>query len=200
MFEEEKVISLISSSIDQLTCSKSVDIGSFLIYITVISLLLIAFPKVYSVELDEKDYFISNFGINSGRPFITVQGTAGGSYDPSMGDEGYEAYVFDTDKGIFQITVAQGSSSDNGTYYYSTDHILSNEIKLGECLLTEQTDDKPRFENNTAEYVGHNLNFTIVNKVYTIQVTADDPDQECSSGEHVAKIYSILTKPAFSRD
>ena len=48
---------------------------------------------------------------------MTVQGTAGGSYDPSMGDEGYEAYIFDTNRGIFQITVAEGTSIDGTPYY-----------------------------------------------------------------------------------
>ena len=57
----------------------------------------------YGLKLNEKDYIITGFGMKEGNPFITVQGTAGGSYDPSMGDEGYEAYVFNTDKGIFQI-------------------------------------------------------------------------------------------------
>ena len=35
--------------------------------------------------------------------------TAGGSYNPSLGDEGYQAYVFDTDKGTLEISVAEGS-------------------------------------------------------------------------------------------
>jgi hypothetical protein len=73
-----------------------------------LSLLLLAANNAYSAaSLNEKDYYINNFGIKNGNPFISVQGTAGGSFDPSMGDEGYEAYVFDTDKGLFQITVAQ---------------------------------------------------------------------------------------------
>ena len=63
----------------------------------------------YAVTLHEKDYIITNFGIKNGNPFITVQGTAGGSYDPSLGDEGYQAYVFDNDKGTSEISVAKGS-------------------------------------------------------------------------------------------
>jgi hypothetical protein len=31
---------------------------------------------------------------------MCVQGKAGGSYDASLGDEGYEAHVFKTDKEI----------------------------------------------------------------------------------------------------
>ena len=46
--------------------------------------------------------------MKNGNPFITVQGAAGGSYDPSLGDEGYQAYVSDTDKGTLEISVAEG--------------------------------------------------------------------------------------------
>src|SRR6266542_6216485 len=100
------------------------NIYSQLASVIVILFILFAANKVYSIELNKRDYYINNFGIKDGKPFITVQGTAGGSFDPSMGDEGYEAYVFDTDKGIFQITVAQGLSVD-GKPYYSVAHILS---------------------------------------------------------------------------
>lgn len=144
----------------------------------------------YGLKLNEKDYIITGFGMKEGNPFITVQGTAGGSYDPSMGDEGYEAYVFNTDKGIFQITVAEGSSNKP---YYSVDHILSKEIKLNECLLTEGTHGKPRFSNSTVEYIDHNQNFTKVNKVHAIQVTSDDPDDICTTGQHIRKIFPNQT-------
>ncbi len=126
--------------------------------------------------------------MKNGNPFITVEGTAGGSYDPSMGDEGYEAYVFDTDKGIYQITVAEGSSNRP---YYSTDHILSKNIKLNECLLTGATNGKPHFGNSTVEYIDHNQNFTKVNRAFTIQVVSDGPDEKCKTGEHIRKIFPI---------
>jgi len=128
---------------------------------------------------------------------MTVQGTAGGSYDPSMGDEGYEAYIFDTNRGIFQITVAQGTSID-GTPYYSTAHIISNQTEEGGCLLREDTDAKPNSDNHTVTYVDHNLKVTKIKKVSAVLVSLDDPGEQCSSGEHVNKIYSVLAKPAFS--
>ena len=144
----------------------------------------------YGIELSEKDYTITGFGLKDGNPFITVQGTAGGSYDPSMGDEGYEAYVFNTDKGIFQITVSEGSSNKP---YYSVDRILAKEIKLNECLLSEDTHGRPHFDNNTVQYIDHNQTFTKVNKAYTIQVTSDDPDEECTNGQHIRKIFPNQT-------
>jgi hypothetical protein len=151
----------------------------------------------YAITLHEKDYIITNFGMKNGNPFITVQGTAGGSYDPSVGDEGYQAYVFDTDKGIFEITVTESSSNKP---HYSTDQILAKVIKLNECLIKAKgTHGKPLFENNTVRYVDPNLNFTKVNKVYTIQVILDDPDEKCETGQYIRKIYSNQTNATITQ-
>ena len=156
---------------------------------TILVLVAFTISNAYAIKLNEKDYIITDFGIASGNPFITVEGTAGGSYDPSMGDEGYEAYVFDTDKGFFQVTVAEGESKS----YYSTDHLLVKEIKLNECLLSESTHGKPHFDNNTVQYIDNNQNFTKVNKAFAIQVSVDDPDGKCKSGEHIQKIFPNQT-------
>ena len=101
---------------------------------------IIAIP-LYAQELHTEDYIITDFGLRNGNtPFISVQGKAGGSYDASLGDEGYEAYVFKTDKGNFMITVAEGSGTNP---YYSTNHLLTNDVKLNECLDTESGRGKP---------------------------------------------------------
>ena len=152
---------------------------------------IIAIP-LYAQELRTEDYIITDFGLRNGNtPFISVQGKAGGSYDTSLGDEGYEAYVFKTDKGNFMITVAEGSGTNP---YYSTNHLLTNDVKLNECLDTESGRGKPSFHEHTAEYQGRNLNLTAITHVYAIQVTSDDPDEECETGEHVSKIFSQMTK------
>ena len=60
------------------------------IYLGIISAILFLgtlATLAYAVTLHEEDYIITNFGIKNGNPFITVQGTAGESYDPSVGDE-----------------------------------------------------------------------------------------------------------------
>ncbi|MGH9913106.1 MAG: hypothetical protein ACRD4W_11735, partial [Nitrososphaeraceae archaeon] len=116
---------------------------------------IIAIP-LYAQELRTEDYIITDFGLRNGNtPFISVQGKAGGSYDASLGDEGYEAYVFKTDKGNFMITIAEGSGTNP---YYSTNHLLTNDVKLNECLDTESGRGKPSFHEHTAEYQGRNLN------------------------------------------
>ena len=52
---------------------------------------------------------------------------------------------------------------------------------------------KPHFDNNTVQYIDHNQNFTKVNKAYTIQVTSDDPDEKCETGQHIRKIFPTQT-------
>src|ERR687891_36558 len=133
--------------------------------ITVLLIPSIISIPLYAQELRTEDYTITDFGLRNGNtPFITVEGKAGGSYDESLGDEGYEAYVFKIDKGNFMITVSEGFGTNP---YYSANHLLSNNI---------------------------NLNVTAVTHVYAIQVTSDDPDDECETGEHVSKIFSQMTK------
>ena len=152
---------------------------------------IISIPS-YAQKLRTEDYTITDFGLRNGNtPFVNVQGKAGGSYDASLCDEGYEAYVFKTDKGNFMITVSEGSGTNP---YYSTNHLLSSDIILNECLDTESGRGKPSFQAHTAEYLGHNLNLTAITQVYAIQVTSDDPDDECETGEHVSKIFSQMTK------
>ena len=114
--------------------------------------------------------------MKNGNPFITVQCAAGESYDPSLGDEGYLAYVFDTDKGTLEISVAQGTSNEP---HFATDQILAKVIKLNEGLIkTKGTVGTPLFHNNTVMSVDPNLNFIKVNKVYAIQVIQEDPDEK----------------------
>jgi hypothetical protein len=160
--------------------------------VAVLLIPLIAYAPSYAQELHTTDYIITDFGLrDSNTPFITVQGKAGGSYDASMGDEGYEAYVFKTDRGNFMITVSEGFGTKP---YYSANHLLSNDTKLNECLDTESGRGEPAFHEHTVEYRGRNWNLTDVNQVFAIQVTSDDPDDQCETGEHVSKIFSHMSK------
>lgn len=157
-----------------------------------LSILILAFHDAYSLELDENDYIIKNFGLNDTNPFIIVEGMAGRSYDISMGDEGYNAYIFDTDKGIYQIAVSYSGGNTPG---YFSSRILSNISSVGDCLITEKTNGTPNLNSQTVEYVDSDIQFTDVSRALTIVVSLDDPDEECISGEHVRKIISVATKP-----
>jgi hypothetical protein len=166
----------------------SLSIIAVLIYVWIISSSL-----VYAQELHTEDYMITDFGLkDSNTPFVTVQGKAGGSYDYSVGDEGYWAYIFKTDKGNFIISIS-GTDPDP-CCYYAADHLLTDDIKLNECLDTVTGRGKPSFHDHTAEYLGRNLNLTSVDHVYSILVTIDDPSDDCETGEHVDKIYSQMSR------
>jgi hypothetical protein len=143
-------------------------------------------------KLDKKDYAITDFGfLNSNVPFITVQGIAGGSYDATLGDEGYQAYVIKTNKGNFMITVAEGPGSSPS---YSAERLLTNELKLNECLVTEQTQLEPRVWGRVIAFLGQDHGITSISDVYTIEVTSDDPDKSCITGDHVSRIFSHMTQ------
>jgi hypothetical protein len=143
-------------------------------------------------EIDKEDYTITDFGfLNRKVPFITVQGKAGGSYDASLGDEGYLAYVIKTNKGNFMITVAQGSGSSPS---YSAEHLLTNELKLDGCLVTEESQIEPRIWGNVIAFLGQDFGLTSISDVYTIEVTTDDPDQTCKTGDHLSQIISHRTQ------
>ena len=103
--------------------------------------------------------------------------------------EGYSAYLFDTDRGIFQVTVGEGINN-NGTPYYWTEEVVVNEIKLNECLFKKEAPGTPSLYNNTVEYVDKITNFSRVDSVYAIQVRIDDPEESCKTGEHVNRIFS----------
>jgi hypothetical protein len=147
--------------------------------------------SLFAQDLNLEDYMITGFGmINSNTPFITVQGKAGGSFDASIGDEGYQAYVFKTDKGNFMITVARGAGT---TPYYSAERLLTDDLQLNACLITEQAQAEPRLQGHTAILLGRNLDLTSLIDVYAIQVASDIPDNTCKSGDHLSKIVSYMT-------
>lgn len=147
---------------------------------------------VLAQEVDEEDYTITDFGfLNRKVPFITVQGKAGGSYDASLGDEGYLAYVIKTNKGNFMITVAQGSGSSPS---YSAERLLTNELELNGCLVTEESQIEPRVWGHVIAFLGQDFSFTSISDVYTIEVTTDDPDETCKTGDHLSQIISHRTQ------
>ncbi|MBA3749721.1 MAG: hypothetical protein H0X03_02260 [Nitrosopumilus sp.] len=143
--------------------------------------------NVYAVFYPE-DFQITNFGLKNGHPFVEVQGQAGLSFSVGGGDETYYAYTFVTDKGIFSSTVSLGSSDTKP--YYSTAHIEVSAFKEGTCINEKISSGSPLFSGKLAEYIPKTVVFNEVSKAYTYKVTADDPDNECPSGQHIEKIFS----------
>jgi hypothetical protein len=133
------------------------------------------------------DFQITNFGLKNGHPFIEVQGQAGRSFSVSGGDESYYAYTFVTDKGTFSSTV---TADTNTKPYYGTNHIEVGAFKPGACITEKISSGSPLFSGKFAEYVPKALTFAKVSHAYTYQVSMDDPDDKCPSGQHIVKVFS----------
>lgn len=120
---------------------------------------------------------------------MELQGQPGRSFSVGGGDESYYAYTFVTDKGIFADSVAL--NEDGNKPYYSVDHFDIKKFQIGECVnhKTAATGE-PKFRGNLAMYIPKEIVITNVSKAYALQIIADDPDDDCDSGEHIYKICS----------
>lgn len=71
-------------------------------------------------QLNEADFKIKDFGVEDGKPWITVEGTAGAS-KPENASQIY-AYAFVTDKGVFAVTshgVEDSTEVENDTQWHT---------------------------------------------------------------------------------
>lgn len=71
-------------------------------------------------QLNEADFKVKDFGIENGKPWITVEGKAGAS-KPENASQIY-AYAFVTDKGIFAVTshgVEDSTEVENDTQWHT---------------------------------------------------------------------------------
>ena len=127
-------------------------------------------------------------GLKNGIPYITVQGEAGRSFSVDMGDESFYAYTFVTDKGIFASTVAL--DEDGISSYYGVDGFKVDKFEVMACLEDGTGTGEPKFSGKTVEYVPKKVTIDNVSKAYAIQVSSDDPDDDCQSGKHILKIFS----------
>jgi hypothetical protein len=89
------------------------------------------------------------------------------------------------------ITVAQGPGSSPS---YSAERLLTNELELNGCLVTEESQVEPRVWGRVIAFLGQDPGLTSINKVYAIEVTTDDPDDTCKTGDHLSKIISHMTQ------
>lgn len=163
-------------------------ISTFAIAITFLMSVLILFyiPQAYGV-FHREDFLITDLGIRNGIPFMTVQGEAGRSFSVDKGDESYYAYTFLTDKGVFASTVAV--DEDGTAPYYGVDSFKTDKFEIMSCLEEGTTTGEPRFYGKTVEYIPKELVIGNVSKAYAIQVTLDDPDENCESGNYILKIF-----------
>jgi hypothetical protein len=177
--------------INTLTIRITLPLSVMVMALTILALPASSATTLLAQEVDKEDYTITDFGfLNRKVPFITVQGIAGGSYNASLGDEGYQAYVIKTNQGNYMITIAQGPGSNPS---YSAERLLTNEIELNGCLVAEESQMEPRIWGNVIVFLGQDLGLTSINEVYAIEVTTDDPDATCKTGDHLSRIISYMT-------
>ncbi len=78
-------------------------IAASLLFVNTPPINKLAFAGGKKSKFNEGDFIIKDYGIgNDGNPYLTVEGTAGGTI-PQKDNLGY-AYVFETDDGIYAVT------------------------------------------------------------------------------------------------
>ncbi len=161
---------------------------NLVIIVLVLGLLsIICVPNAFAV-FHREDFIITDIGVNNGVPFMDLQGQPGRSFSVSGGDESYYAYTFVTNNGTFAASVALDEGGNKP--YYSADHFDIKKFQIGECVNHKTSTGEPKFSGKKAEYVPKEAIITNVSKAYTLQIIADDPDDDCETGEHIFKIFS----------
>ena len=130
-------------------------------------------PTLAQSSFNENDFIIKDFGITDVSPWLTVEGTAGGS-KPDNASQIY-AYVFVTDNGIF--TVTSGGTNDsagvtNDTQWHTHGVILDNK-----SCVTNLTDYGNAEVSSTGNMIRlTNVNATKVDKVMTTILGINNAD------------------------
>ncbi|MDQ3084430.1 MAG: hypothetical protein M3Q77_06405 [Thermoproteota archaeon] len=158
-----------------------------IIVIGIILFSALSISNAYAV-FHREDFLITNMGLNNGVPFMELQGQPGRSFSVDGGDENYYAYTFVTDKGIFAATVSLDEDGDKP--YYGVDRFDIKKFQIGECVNHKTATGEPKFTGKLAEYIPKEIIFTNVSEAYALQIIADDPDDDCETGEHIYKIFS----------
>ena len=141
-----------------------VTVGS-LLFLNNFHLYKIVFASVKKTEFNEADFAIKDFGIgNDGNPFLSVDGTPGGTI-PQKENIGY-AYIFVTDNGTFAV------SSD---WMYTKWH--THELKLDEknCVESMNMNAGTGADINDSVKVTK-TNATKLDKVMTAEFTIGNKD------------------------
>ena len=119
---------------------------------------------------NEADFKIKEFGIKDGKPWLSVEGKAGGSTPQNVSQ--IYGYAFVTDKGIFAV-VSHGTEDSsevaNDTQWHS--HGVTLDDKNCVSKLNEDGDAEVTDTVNVA-----NTNATKVDKVMTAQLGINNAD------------------------
>ena len=124
-------------------------------------------------SFNENDFIIKDFGITDVSPWLTVEGTAGGS-KPDNASQIY-AYVFVTDKGIFTVTsggINDSAEGTNDTQWHTHGVTLDNK-----SCVTNLNDYGNAEVSSTGNMIRlANVNATKVDKVMTTILGINNAD------------------------
>ncbi|HEU5120798.1 MAG TPA: hypothetical protein VFT71_07395 [Candidatus Nitrosocosmicus sp.] len=157
------------------------------IAISLSAFMILYFQQAYGV-FHQEPFIITDMRLKNGNPFMSAQGEADRSFSVDKGDESFYSYTFVTDKGLFTANVELGE--DKNSPYYSVGGLEVDRFEIGVCLEDGNTTGEPCLIGNTVEYISKDLGIENVSKASTIQVTLDDPDDDCESGHNIYKIFS----------
>lgn len=80
---------------------------------------------------------------------------------------------------------------EDGNYpLYGVNHFDIQSINV-EYFKHVPTQGESKFSGKTAKHVPNNDLFENITKSYTLQITIDEPDDNCDTGGHIYKIFSF---------
>lgn len=145
-------------------------IGILLAFAALGGLMSISTILTVSAEVNEDDFKIKDFGIKDGKPWLTVEGKAGGS-KPDNASQIY-AHAFVTDNGIFAVVshgVEDSAEVANDTEWHA------HGVTLDDKNCVSKLNDDGDAEVNDMVAVA-NTNATKVDKVMTALLGINNAD------------------------
>jgi hypothetical protein len=122
-------------------------------------------------KLNENDFKIKDFGFKDGKPWLTVEGKAGGS-TPDNASQIY-AYAFVTDKGIFGV-VSHGFEDSAEVQNDTKWHTHGVTLDSTEKCVSKLSDDGTAEVNGMVQVA--NITATKVDKVITALLGLNNAD------------------------
>ena len=113
--------------------------------VLVTTLMLLTSPTVYAAS---PDLTITDFGIDGDdNPFLTVEGTAGGTVPDETGD--IYAYVFFTDDGVYAVTSHPGIEDSDEVGDDEEWHAHKVTLDGDSCVTSLEEDGNASLDGNT---------------------------------------------------
>ena len=131
-----------------------------------VTTLMMTAPSLYA---QPADFTIQDFGIDKKEPFLTVEGTAGGTVPDE--ENHIFAYVFFTDDGIYAVTSHPGIEDSREVKDDADWHAHKVQLNDDNCVTDLQEDGKAQLKGNTVSV--KQTEATEVTEVLTADLVAE---------------------------